>query len=65
MIIKNKVPFKCKHCGGMKYVGDLYHAFGSWYVDVTCLVCADSKDIEVSKLNWLIKALNKATKKRV
>lgn len=54
--------FKCKRCGGLKFIGEEYYAFGIYYVDVTCVKCADSKDIEVSELNRLI---NKLSKKKV
>lgn len=60
MIKKSKMPFKCINCGGMKYIGETYHAFSTWYVDVTCLICAHSRDIEVTRLNFIINALNKA-----
>jgi hypothetical protein len=52
-----KVRFKCKKCGGPKFVGDEYYAFGTYYVDITCVICSHSKDIEVSKLNKLIEQL--------
>jgi len=51
--------FKCKRCGGLKFIGEEYYAFGIYYVDVTCVKCADSKDIEVSELNRLIDKLSK------
>lgn len=51
--------FKCKKCGGLKFIGEQYHAFGTYYVDVTCVKCADSKDIEVSVLRELISKLSK------
>lgn len=58
-MISKKVRLKCKKCGGLKFVGDQYHAFGTYYVDVTCVVCSDSVDIEVAKLEKLIEALEK------
>lgn len=57
MEIKTKVPLKCSNCKGLKYIGDPYHAFGKWYVDITCLICADSKDVEVDKLKKLLRIL--------
>lgn len=51
--------FKCKRCGGLKFIGEEYYAFGIYYVDVTCVKCADSKDIAVSELNKLIDKLSK------
>lgn len=53
---------KCFRCGGMKYVGDPYYAFGVYYVDVTCLSCSHSKDIEVERLNKFLTALRNAMK---
>ncbi len=50
--------FKCKKCGGFKFIGEEYYAFGAYYVDVTCIKCADSKDIEVSELNKILSQLN-------
>lgn len=49
----------CKNCGGIKFVGDPYYAYGTYYVDVTCVVCADSKDIELEKLEAFINTLAK------
>lgn len=51
------IRLKCKKCGGPKFIGDQYYAFGTYYVDVTCVICAHSKDIEVSELNKLLKKL--------
>lgn len=55
--------FKCKKCGGLKFIGEEYYAFGIYYVDVTCIKCADSKDIEVSELNRLINKLSNKKEK--
>lgn len=49
---------KCARCGGPKFVGEPYYAHGIYYVDVTCVICSDSKDIEVDKLNALLEKLN-------
>ena len=49
----------CKKCGGIKFVGDPYYAYGTYYVDVTCLVCSDSKDIELEKLKKFLNSLEK------
>lgn len=46
--------FRCSHCGGMKYVGDTYFAMNNYWVDVTCIKCAHSVDIEVGRLNKLL-----------
>jgi hypothetical protein len=48
---------KCSKCGGFKYVGTQYYAMKKNWVDVTCVVCSDTKDIEVKKLNLVLKAL--------
>lgn len=56
----NKVRLKCSKCGGIKFVGDPYYAHGTYYVDVTCVVCADTKDIEVDKLKKFIQSLQGA-----
>ena len=42
--------FKCVKCGGRKYIGDEYYAMSKWFVDVTCIKCSHSKDIEVLEL---------------
>lgn len=54
----------CKNCGGIKFIGDPYYAYGTYYVDVTCVVCADSKDIELEKLEAFLKVLRKGTSAR-
>lgn len=54
----------CKNCGGTKFIGDPYYAYGTYYVDVTCVVCADSKDIELEKLEAFIGVLEKGTNAR-
>lgn len=59
MIIKSNVPLRCYKCHGMKYIGEPYHAFETWYVDVTCMICSDSKDIEIDKLKKLLEDLEK------
>jgi len=51
---------KCKRCGGLKYIGEEYHALDRYWVDVTCLQCAHSKDIETTKLYDLLVKLKKA-----
>jgi len=55
----SKVRLTCASCGGIKFVGDPYYAGGIYYVDVTCLVCSDTKDIEVEKLKAFLNALEK------
>lgn len=53
----SKVKLKCVVCGGPKFIGDPYYAYGTYYVDVTCVICSDSKDIEVEKLNRFLSGL--------
>lgn len=52
-----KIRLKCATCGGPKFVGDPYYAYGTYYIDVTCVICSDSKDIEVEKLNKFLRSL--------
>lgn len=52
--------FKCKKCGGMKYIGDEYHALDRLWVDITCIQCSHSVDIEVSKLIEFLNKIQKA-----
>lgn len=54
MKIKLNGNFRCSSCGGMKYVGDPYFAMQKYWVDVTCIKCAHSVDIEITKLNRLL-----------
>jgi transcription elongation factor Elf1 len=54
MKIKLLGNFRCSHCGGMKYVGDPYFAMQKYWVDVTCIKCSHSVDIEIKKLNTLL-----------
>lgn len=50
MKVITSLSFKCSNCGGRKYVGDEYYAMSKWFVDITCISCAHSKDIEVIEL---------------
>lgn len=49
---------KCAKCGGLKFVGEEYYAYGTYYVDVTCVVCSDTKDITVEALKSFLKKLS-------
>jgi hypothetical protein len=51
------IKLKCSNCGGLKFIGDQYYAYGKYYVDVTCVICADSKDIEVPRMQRFLKLL--------
>lgn len=56
--------FKCAKCGGPKFVGHPYYAHGTYYVDITCIVCSDSKDIDVEKLKKFIDKMEQEKKFR-
>jgi hypothetical protein len=53
------VRLKCSHCGGPKFIGEQYYNGGFYYVDVTCVTCAHTKDIKVSDLNLFLDKLSK------
>jgi hypothetical protein len=59
----SKLRLKCAKCGGPKFIGDEYYALGTYYVDVTCVVCADSVDISVEKLNKFLDTLERGVRK--
>jgi hypothetical protein len=48
---------KCATCGGPKFVGNPYYSNGTYYVDVTCVICSHTKDIELDKLNKFLEKL--------
>lgn len=52
------VRLKCVTCKGPKFIGEPYYANGTYYVDVTCVICADTKDIEIDRLNKFLEKLN-------
>jgi DNA-directed RNA polymerase subunit N (RpoN/RPB10) len=62
MDIKSKVPLKCSSCGGAKYIDDPFLIHDTWFVDVVCLSCGHSKDIEVERLREVLSSLEKASK---
>jgi len=62
MDIKSKVPLKCSSCGGAKYIDDPYLIHDTWFVDVVCINCGRSKDIEVDRLRKVLEELEKASK---
>lgn len=38
-------------------IGSQYYAMRKNWVDITCIHCADSRDIEVRKLNKILRSL--------
>lgn len=55
----NTLRLKCSRCGGAKFIGAEYYSGGFYYVDVTCITCAHTKDIKVSDLNSFLDKLSK------
>lgn len=47
----------------MKYIGEEYHSLGELWVDVTCIQCAHSVDIEVNRLNAFIEKIERYMRK--
>ena len=41
----------------MKYVGDPYYAMQRYWVDITCVRCSHSSDVELKKINRILKTL--------
>lgn len=58
----SKTRLKCVHCGGIKFVGEPYYANGVYYVDVTCIICSETKDIEVERLKKFLQTLENGGK---
>jgi RNase P subunit RPR2 len=56
------VQWTCKKCGGMKYIGEEYYMLSEYWVDVTCIKCGHSVDIEVKRLNALLEKLESMKK---
>jgi hypothetical protein len=59
MINFPSVNWKCNKCGGSKYIGEQYYSNEELWVDVTCIQCSHSVDIEVSKLEKFIEQTKK------
>jgi hypothetical protein len=59
-----QAKFKCAKCGGPKFVGNPYYAHGTYYVDVTCIVCSDTKDIDVERLKIFINKFEQQKEQR-
>jgi hypothetical protein len=49
---------KCSTCGGPKFIGEPYYANATYYVDITCVVCSDTRDVEVEKLNVFLEKIS-------
>ena len=57
------IRLQCSKCGQQKFIGASYYANGTYYVDVTCVVCGDTKDIEVEKLEMFLETIKKGKKR--
>jgi hypothetical protein len=56
--MKTKVTgFYCRVCTGKMLTGQQYYAFQKNYIDLTCIKCSNSVDVEVRKLNKILDAL--------
>lgn len=53
------VRLKCANCGGPKFIGEDYYLNGTYYVDVTCVTCSDTRDIKVDDLKKFLEKLSK------
>ena len=53
---------RCAKCGGRKYIGDQYYSLGHYWVDVTCIQCGHSADIQVNKLNKILEKMQNDNK---
>lgn len=49
--------FYCKRCGGKVFTGSQYYAFQKNYIDLTCINCSESVDVEVKKINTILNYL--------
>ena len=47
----------CQPCGSRLFVGQQYYAFQKNYIDLTCIKCSSSIDVEVRKLNKVLGVL--------
>lgn len=56
------VKWTCKQCGGLKYIGNEFYMLSEYWVDVTCIKCGHSVDIQVNRLNRLIEKLERMKK---
>jgi len=56
------VYMRCIKCGGRKYIGEQYYSLGQYWVDVTCIKCGHSADIQVDKLNKILEKIRNDNK---
>lgn len=47
----------CRNCTGRLFTGQQYYAFQKNYIDLTCTRCSTSIDVEVKRLNKILKYL--------
>jgi hypothetical protein len=47
----------CRNCTGRMFTGQQYYAFQKNYIDLTCIRCSVSVDVEVKKLNKILSYL--------
>lgn len=47
----------CQNCTGRMFTGQQYYAFQKNYIDLTCIRCSSSVDVEVRKLNKILRYL--------
>ena len=62
MDIKTKIPLKCSKCGGSKYIDEPYLIHDTWFVDLVCLNCGDTKSTEREFLKNFLSSLERAAK---
>jgi DNA-directed RNA polymerase subunit RPC12/RpoP len=47
----------CRNCTGRMFTGQQYYAFQKNYIDLTCIRCSASVDVEINKLNRILSYL--------
>lgn len=48
----------CRNCTSRMFTGQQYYAFQKNYIDLTCIRCSVSIDVEVKKLNKILRYLS-------
>jgi len=56
--------FKCSKCGGPKFAGEEYWFAGEYYIDITCAICADTRDVKLSFLKDFVSKMNSGYKRQ-